>query len=214
MLPTQADFLAEIYTAKLNLTDIQTKQAAKFAEILHRENQKQNLTRILGIKEFVSGHLLDVVELMKANWLESSVMDIGSGGGVPGLLAAAIDQDESRRWDLCDSEQSKAVFLSEAATELGLSNRVFTFSQRVEEIIQARAPKTVVARAVGTVDKIAAWIWNCSTWNNLILFKSTGWGAEWEEAKKTKFGKKLTVTQIQEYSSNGKYRVLINLVRK
>lgn len=191
----------------------QISKASQFAEILHRENEIQNLTRILGVEDFIDGHLIDVVELFKLDTLGDVILDLGSGCGVPGLLAAAIDLDPEREWILCDSEKQKADFLAKSAEEMGLE-RVSVSADRVESVIQDIEPDTVLARAVGTVEKIAGWISNCSTWNNLILFKSKGWEEEWKEAKISRFGKKLTITHSQEYSSKDKYRILINLKKK
>lgn len=213
VIPEAIDFLAEINARNLSLTPEQAKQAAKFAHILHRENEIQNLTRIVGVPEFVEGHLIDVLELFKVPTLGERVLDIGSGSGVPGLLGAAVDLSPSRIWFLSDSETNKAEYLIRGASELGLK-RVSTFARRAEEIIEVAKPDTVIARAVGTVDKIAGWISNCSTWNNLILFKSRGWEEEWKEAQLTRFGKKLTVTHTHEYSVGEKYRVLVSLKRK
>ena len=204
---------ARITRGDFILTPDQVSKASLFAEILHRENELQNLTRILGVEDFIDGHLIDVLELLQFQSLGVLVLDIGSGCGVPGLLAAAIDLNEDREWFLCDSEKQKADFLSNTANEMGL-NRVSITSSRVESVIQNIEPDTVIARAVGTVDKIAGWISNCSTWNNLILFKSKSWPEEWKEAQLNRFGKKLTVTQTKEYSSGDKYRVLINLRKK
>jgi 16S rRNA (guanine(527)-N(7))-methyltransferase RsmG len=213
MIPSPLEFLTEIQAKKLDLTPEQAKQAAKFAHILHRENELQNLTRILGVSEFVEGHLIDVMELFKVPTLGERVLDIGSGSGVPGLLAASVDSSKTRQWFLSDSETSKGEYLSRGAEELGLE-RVATFSRRAEEVLDFVRPDTVIARAVGTVEKIAGWISNCSTWNNLVLFKSRGWEEEWKEAQLSRFGKKLTVTHTHEYSVGDKYRVLVSLKRK
>ena len=201
---------ARIGAGEFNLTVDQVENASKFAEILHRENENQNLTRILGVEEFIDGHLLDVVKLFEMNLLSSRVLDLGSGCGVPGLLAAAIDLDTNRKWILCDSEKQKCEFLSSAANEMNLK-QVSVYSGRVESFIQEIKPTTIISRAVGTVDKISAWVSNCSTWNNLILFKSKGWQEEWANAQRSKNGKKLTVSQTKEYSAKEKYRILVNL---
>jgi 16S rRNA (guanine527-N7)-methyltransferase len=195
------------------LTPFQVDRAASFAEILYRENKIQNLTRITGLEEFIDGHLIDVIQLLQLETLGSNVLDLGSGCGVPGLLAAAIDLDSGRKWNLCDSENQKCEYLSLAAKEMGLK-MVNVYSGRVESLISNVNPDTVISRAVGTVDKLACWISNCSTWNNFILFKSKGWEEEWRNAQRNKYGKKLTVTQMKEYSSKDKYRVLINLTKK
>ena len=213
MLNSYDSYLSAIKLADLGLNTAQCEAAARFAVILERENQSQNLTRIMGITSFVQGHLLDVVELCHVEQLGARVLDIGSGSGVPGLLAAAIDLSPTRLWYLTDSEKSKAEYLKNAATELGLS-RVIVMEKRAEEVIDLIKPDTVIARAVGKVEKIFQWIMDCSTWNNLVLFKSIGWKEEWIAAQQTRFGKKLTITQAIEYSSEEKYRVLVNLMRK
>lgn len=205
-------FIDAIRASKIELSEKQIMDAARFAVILHRENENQNLTRILGPDEFVQGHLEDVVQLLRSSFLGKNVMDVGSGSGVPGLLGAAIDLDD-RVWHLVDSERSKAEYLIAAAAELGLKN-VKVYAGRAEEVIRDISPDTVMARAVGTVDKISGWIWNCSTWNNLILFKSKSWNEEWETAKKTRFGKKLTVTHIEDYSSKNRTKFLITLSKR
>jgi len=213
MIPSQADFTKSIQAAGLGLTPAQVERAALFAEILHRENEFQNLTRILGPEEFVDGHLRDSLELLSLSSLSERVLDIGTGSGVPGLLSSAISSDSDRIWFLTDSEKGKAEYLDRAKSELGL-RRVSVFHRRAEEVIDLVRAETVIARAVGTVDKIASWIWNCSTWNTLILFKSRGWEKEWQEARLTKFGKKLTITHTHDYSSADKTRLLITLKRK
>ena len=213
MIATHSDFSLAIQQQFSTLLPVQVEKASQFAVLLHRENEIQNLTRILGVKDFVHGHLHDVVELFSLSSLGERVVDLGSGSGVPGLLAAAIDLNPQRKWILVESETNKARFLSEAALTLQLNN-VLVVPKRIEIIIQSLEPDTVVARAVGTVEKIAGWISNCSTWNNLILFKSKGWKEEWLAAETSKFGKKLTIIHVHEYSSQNKFRLLITLKRK
>ena len=212
MIPSVREFSDAIADANLGLSVAQIQKVALFAHILHRDNEDQNLTRILGVNEFIEGHLKDTIELLKLKNLGQKILDIGSGCGVPGLLAACIEIDSDRLWQLCDSEIGKAKFLTEAVAELEINNAIVIHG-RVEGLINQLKPDTVVARAVGTVEKIAGWIWNCSTWNNLILFKSRGWESEWEAGKLTRFGKKLTVTQRDDYSTKDVTRYLISLSR-
>ena len=214
MIPSKEQFQLAIHGKFPRLTPIQASKAAEFAFLLHEENEIQNLTRILGVDAFLGGHLLDVIELFSMNHLGEKVMDLGSGCGVPGLLAAAIDLNGARQWLLVESEANKARFLQEAAQKMNLKS-VRVFSARIEEVILDQNPDTVIARAVGTVEKISGWIWKCSTWNNLVLFKSRGWEDEWKESQRSRFGKKLTITQAHDYSSGGeKVRILVSLKRK
>jgi 16S rRNA (guanine(527)-N(7))-methyltransferase RsmG len=212
MIPSLSEFSSAIEKANLGMTEEQINRASLFAHILHRENEVQNLTRILGVGEFIDGHLVDVLELLKLPTLGLEVMDIGSGCGVPGLLAAAIDTNPDRLWQLVESEVNKANYLRDSASEMDLEN-VIVVHGRAEEALKELEPDTVVARAVGTVEKISAWIWNCSTWNNLVLYKSKGWDEEWKSAQLTRFGKKLTVTHVSDYSNSLRTRFLISLSR-
>ena len=212
-MPNQEDLLKAIFVKGLPMGDDQALLASQFADILYRENKEQNLTRIEGPEEFVDGHLADVVELLSLSTLGKRVLDIGTGSGVPGLLAAALSQQQERVWFLTESEGKKAEYLERARLEMGLS-RVSVLAKRAEEAVNLARPDTVIARAVGTVEKLAAWIWDCSTWNNLILFKSRGWEKEWADAQQTRLGKKLTVIHTHDYSSNGRTRILVTLKRK
>jgi 16S rRNA (guanine(527)-N(7))-methyltransferase RsmG len=212
MTPTLPEFSQAITQADLGLDKVQVSRAAAFAFILHQENKVQNLTRIIGVKEFIEGHLIDTLELLKLPTLGLEVMDIGAGTGVPGLLAACLDSNPERSWLLIESEIGKVEYLNRSAELLKLP-QVEIFHGRAEEHIKKLEPDTVIARAVGTVDKISNWIWNCSTWNNLILFKSRGWEEEWKSAQTTRFGKKLTVTHTSDYSDSERTRYLISLSR-
>ncbi len=212
-MPNQVDILKAIHESGLPMDEEHALAAARFGEILYRENVVQNLTRISGTADFVSGHLLDVLELLSLPTLGTRILDVGSGSGVPGLLGAAISTKSDRVWFLTESEKNKAEYLLRAKGELALS-RASVFHKRAEDVVGLVKPDTIIARAVGTVDKIASWIWECSTWNNMILFKSRGWESEWKEAQKTRFGKKLTVIHTHDYSSKDKTRVLITLKRK
>ncbi|NDF13787.1 hypothetical protein EB061_00470 [bacterium] len=209
----QEEILREISRYGLPVTEEQAGVAARFGSILYRENAAQNLTRIEGPREFVEGHLMDVIELLGLPTLGSRIMDIGTGSGVPGLLAAALSAQSDKIWFLTESEKNKAEYLQRAKEELGLG-RVSIFHKRAESVVGIVRPDTVMARAVGTVDKLSGWIANCSTWNKLILFKSRGWEKEWRDAQKTRFGKKLTIIHQHEYSCGGKSRRLVTLKRK
>jgi 16S rRNA (guanine527-N7)-methyltransferase len=177
------------------LSPSQKRGVVRFYELLLAENEVQNLTRLISPKDFLEGHLLDVKELLVSGLVKYPAMDLGSGGGVPGLLAAVI-QGES--WVLADSEGRKATFLMAAAEKLGLAN-VQVFSGRGEEFLKRGSVGSVVARAVGSVEKIYAWLRPCSTWNNLVLLKGPGWDAEWKTFQESKHRKELKVANEYAY---------------
>ena len=59
-------------------------------------------------------------------------LDLGSGGGVPGLVLATLHPDS--RWALLEASRRRAAFLERATLELGLSDRVRVLLGRAEEL--------------------------------------------------------------------------------
>lgn len=73
-------------------------------------------------------------------------IDLGSGGGVPGLvLAIAVP---GVRWVLLDARRRRTAFLERAVGELGLSDRVEVITGRAEEIGREARHRTGYAGAV------------------------------------------------------------------
>src|SRR3954467_7059239 len=99
------------------LTSDARDRVLKFYALMIAKNEKQNLTRLTAPKDFLEGHIMDVHELFTSGLVEFPAMDLGSGAGVPGLLAAAIRAD---RWILAESERHKAQFLFRMVQELNL----------------------------------------------------------------------------------------------
>ena len=178
------------------LSEEQVSRVVRFYELVCAENEIQNLTRLISPQDFIEGHVLDVKALRESNLVSFPAMDLGSGGGVPGLLFAAI---EPKPWILVDSEGRKADFLTRAAQELGLSH-VQVFGKRAEEILRNTAVESIVARAVGPVDRIYGWIRGCSTWNNLVLLKGPGWGEEWVKFQTEKHHRELEIEAQFDYT--------------
>jgi 16S rRNA (guanine527-N7)-methyltransferase len=189
----------------------QCSRILSFYLLMRQENTVQNLTRLIEPLDFCDGHLVDVDFLLRSGVLRFPAMDLGSGGGVPGLLAAVISGGS---WLLVDSEKRKAEFLSRAASRLGLSS-VRTFGERAESVLRSERAEVVVARAVGTVSKICAWIASCSTWNTLILMKGPAWDEEWAEFQRSKWRKELRLRADLPYvvGPDQKKRRLIVLER-
>lgn len=79
-------------------------------------------------------------------------VDLGAGGGLPGLVLAAIEWP-STRWVFLDAQLRRTTFLQEAVEELGLADRVEVVTARAEEF--GRLPERrsahdlVVSRSFG-----------------------------------------------------------------
>ncbi len=61
-----------------------------FREEILKENEVQNLTRLLSPQDFFEGHIEDVIHLERSGFLGFPALDLGAGMGVPGVLHALI----------------------------------------------------------------------------------------------------------------------------
>jgi 16S rRNA (guanine527-N7)-methyltransferase len=145
-------------SAGLHLTDAQISLLNRYLDLLLAANEKMNLTRIENREAAEIGHIADSLTLLpylapKAHRLA----DIGSGGGVPGIPLAIARPDVAVM--LIESTQKKAVFLKEAAEELGLKN-VSVSSWRAEDVGNSTSRESfdvVTARAVGLMSFLVEW---------------------------------------------------------
>lgn len=99
------------------------EQLARFLELLLTTNQSFNLTAITDRHEAWHKHVLDsltLVESLSARPDLRSIVDVGSGGGLPAIPLALALPDRS--FTLLEATGKKARFLEEAARTLNLAN--------------------------------------------------------------------------------------------
>jgi 16S rRNA (guanine527-N7)-methyltransferase len=114
--------------------------------LLAKWNRVYNLTAIRERAQMQALHIDDALSVLP--WLPSRpgmrLLDVGSGGGVPGIPLAIARPDASIV--LLDSNGKKAAFLTQAAIELGLAN-VRAVASRVEDFNAAEPFDVVISRA-------------------------------------------------------------------
>jgi 16S rRNA (guanine527-N7)-methyltransferase len=93
----------------------------RFAERLAAWNLKVNLTAITDPAEMAEKHFLDSLLLLPALEGRASLLDIGSGAGLPGMAVACARPDLVVT--CCDSVGKKISFVKAVAAELGLAVR-------------------------------------------------------------------------------------------
>jgi 16S rRNA (guanine527-N7)-methyltransferase len=106
-------------------------------------NAAYNLTAITDSTKMLTHHLLDSLAAQPALH-GTTVADVGTGAGFPGLPLAIVNPE--RRFTLIDSNNKKVRFVSHAAHLLGLSN-VTAVHARSEAFRQEQPFDTVIARA-------------------------------------------------------------------
>lgn len=100
-----------------------------YLALLDKWNRVYNLTAVRDAERMVSHHLLDSLAAVPY-YKGEAVLDVGSGGGLPGI-PLAIARPELRV-TLIDSIAKKTAFLLQAKAELGLGN-VQVITSRVED---------------------------------------------------------------------------------
>jgi 16S rRNA (guanine527-N7)-methyltransferase len=105
----------------------------RYVELLLEANQRMNLTRIVEPEAIARLHLLDALAALRwlDAWTPRRALDIGSGGGMPGLVLALARRDVS--WTLLDSVARKADAMRGFVDGLHLT-RVSVVAARAEEL--------------------------------------------------------------------------------
>lgn len=86
----------------------------------------------------------------------STVIDVGSGAGLPGIVWAIARPDLTVT--LVEPLLRRSTFLEEVVTRLGLGSRVHVVRGRAEENVGRLAADITTARAVAPLDKLAGWL--------------------------------------------------------
>ena len=136
MTPFSDSLAAGIAQMRLNISPAQQQKLLAYLALLQKWNKTYNLTALRDPAQMVSHHLLDSLTLLPYLAQAQSMIDVGSGGGMPAIPAAICRPD--LRITLVDANSKKTSFLRQAAIELGLGN-IAVSSSRVEELSDQRA---------------------------------------------------------------------------
>jgi 16S rRNA (guanine527-N7)-methyltransferase len=116
---------------------------SEYCGLLEKWNRVYNLTAIRERARIVSHHLLDCLAVV-GHLPDSSLVDVGSGAGLPGIPLAIARPDT--RVVLLESNHKKGAFLRQAVLELGLANVQVVIS-RAEDYCPSPGLATAISRA-------------------------------------------------------------------
>ena len=120
-----------------------------FVALVVTENERQNLISPASVPEIWTRHVLDSAQLAPLASPEGGWLDIGTGGGFPGLVVALL---RAAPMLLVEPRKKRAAFLEHCSATLGVADRVELFPAKVESVT---ATATVIsARAVASVENL------------------------------------------------------------
>ena len=117
---------------------------AQYLRLLEKWNRVHNLTAIREPEQMVTLHVLDSLSILPYVASARSLVDVGTGAGLPGIPLALARPDLSVT--LLDSSHKKATFLEQARLELKLEN-IAVACERVERWHPQAKFDAVVSRA-------------------------------------------------------------------
>lgn len=124
-----------------------------YLDLLHKWNRAYNLTAIRDEKQAIALQLLDSLSILPVIG-EGPILDIGSGGGLPGIPIAICRPEQPVT--LLDSNGKKTRFLNQARLELGLDN-VQVVHERIERWRPGTPPGIITSRAFASLAQILDW---------------------------------------------------------
>ncbi len=145
----------------LPLDPVQRDRFLRFGELLLEWNERMNLTHITDPKGIAVEHFLDSVAPLAFGLIQSEqwVVDVGTGGGFPGVPLAILCRDIMVT--LVEATRKKVTFLQAVQEALGLRNVEVVWG-RAEDLAR-KVPyrervDVALARAFGPLDVV----WECT----------------------------------------------------
>lgn len=159
-LPVPADLPDRLAALGVSVAPDALAQIGDFLARLLAMNEHLNLTAITDPAEAWTRHALDALTLVRGLErlpADARVVDVGSGGGVPGIVLAIARPDLV--FTLVESTGKKAAFLSGVAEALGLAN-ITVRAERAEKLVADGLRgefDACTARAVARLDTLLPW---------------------------------------------------------
>ncbi|HEY0268544.1 MAG TPA: 16S rRNA (guanine(527)-N(7))-methyltransferase RsmG [Methyloradius sp.] len=136
-----------IEQAGLGLPDSAVKKLMDYLVLLQKWNKVHNLTAVRDVADMVTLHLLDSLSVLP-HIKAKTLLDVGSGGGLPGIPLAICLPD--LQVTVIDSNQKKTSFMRQAKAELHIDN-LQVVSGRVEQYKAAYRFDIIISRAFSEI---------------------------------------------------------------
>jgi 16S rRNA (guanine527-N7)-methyltransferase len=139
---------------QLNVSPAQQEQLMDYLGLMFKWNSVYNLTSLRDPMQMVTHHLLDSLAAVPAFSDARNVLDVGSGGGLPGIVLAIVRPDV--KVSMIDTVHKKTAFLTQVKAELGLAN-VTVYTMRVEQLQASDKFDVITSRAFADLSDFVNW---------------------------------------------------------
>lgn len=157
------------------------ERLAGYARLIEKWTKKINLISSFSVSDIENRHIWDSAQVFFPT--DGRWVDIGSGGGLPGIVVAILAQDYKPPLStvLIESDQRKCTFLRTCARELDLSIQVV--SKRIEDAPQQNA-EILSARALADLGRLLDLsVPHLAQGGTCVFMKGASWRAELERAR-------------------------------
>lgn len=145
----------DVFAKQVHVSRETMERLATYAELLKKWNPAINLVSRGSLTDLWRRHFLDSAQLADLMPIRRpiTILDMGSGAGLPGLVLAILGLEPGRQWTvhLVESDSRKATFLATVARETDLPIEVH--NKRLENL-PSLACDVVTARALAPLDKL------------------------------------------------------------
>lgn len=138
----------------LDVTPAQQDKLMDYLAMMFKWNAVYNLTSLRDPMQMVTHHLLDSLAAVPAFATARNVLDVGSGGGLPGIVLAIVRPDMIL--SMIDTVHKKTAFLTQVKAQLSLAN-VTVYTARVEQLQVSDKFDVITSRAFADLSDFVNW---------------------------------------------------------
>ena len=212
----ELEFIKELKLLNMEVSEEQLKVLSKYYNFLVKYNEHTNITSILNKEDVYLKHFYDSLTITKIVNLKevNNVLDIGSGGGFPGLVLKIFYPNINLY--VLDSNNKKIKFLEELSNHLNI--KINLIHDRAEEYSKKTNIKfdLITARAVSKLSNLLDITNNYINKNNMFIAMKGRVSREIKDSKKCFFKNKLVIDKKIEFNlpNDQGYRTLLKITRK
>ncbi len=139
---------------RLDVTPVQQEQLLDYLALMNKWNGVYNLTSLRDPMQMVTHHLLDSLAAVPAFAGARNVLDVGAGGGLPGVVLAICRPD--MKVSMIDTVHKKTAFLKQVKAELELAN-VTVYTMKVQDLDVSDKFDVITSRAFADLSDFLEW---------------------------------------------------------